>query len=312
MKFKFIFGLLLFVIYGAQAQDKIITLQNDTIYCRIITITNGKIYYEQPAVNGGVVGSSLAIDQSTTYFRVAPEIAYGKQLQERGTQPEKRWRFGFQGGPSYMLASTTDAENEFVQMGTSAETAEKFYKNLNWGYHFDTDIHFMVRESWGLGIRYSLFSTAAKTPITIRTYDAINYWYLDMEERIYVNYIGLSFFLQEKWLNQSHKLRLNQSVSFGYVSYRDEVEFQRNSFIPLRNGLATGNSVGGNIDVSLEYFPVSWLSIAVNTGYFASWIWKMKMSDGYSKQTVKLKDVDMDNENISRLDFSIGLRFYVK
>lgn len=313
MKHKFVIGLLLFVIFEARAQDRIITLQKDTIDCRIVSIENGRIYYEQPAGNGSFTGSSLAMEQVTVYFRVAPAATYENRVLERNTPPEKRWRFGLQGGPGYMLANSVDAENAMTLMGSSAETAQKFYKNLKWGYHIDTDVHNLITESFGIGIRYSLFATAANEPVTINIGDGLNYWYMNMEERIYVNYIGLSLLFRENRLNRSRTLRSNLSLSVGYVSYRDELEFQRNSFMQLDNGLTTGNSIGGVVEVSLEYFPVSWLSIAANAGCFASWIGGRKISNGYESQIVSPSSLGKGEwENVSRFDLSIGVRFYVK
>ena len=311
MKYKWFFSLLLlFCFLATQAQDKIITQQNDTIYCIITSIADGRVYYEQLSADGTTVGKSLPVSQISEYYR---KDANTSMLPERKTpvMPTQRWRFGLHGGLSYLLASTDEAEKEMVSMGTSAKTAGDYYKDLKWGYHAGADAHFMVRESWGLGIRYSLFKTSVNKSLTINTGDGLNYWYMGMEERMYVNFIGFSFYMQQ-WLDQAQCLRLSQSIALGYVRYRDEAEFQRNSFMQLNNTLATGNSIGGNVDISLEYFPISWLSVGANVGYFGSWITKMTMSDGYNKQKVKLKDYDMDNENLSRLDFSLSVRFYVK
>ena len=311
MGYKWFFSLLiLFCSFTAQAQDKIITQQNDTIRCVITSISDGRVYYEQLSANGTIVGKSLSISQVSEYYR---KDANTSILPERKTSvmPTHRWRFGLHGGLSYLLASTDEAEKEMVSMGTSAKTAGDYYKDFKWGYHAGADAHFMVRESWGLGIRYSLFKTSVSAPLTMNIGDMLNYWYIGAEERIYINFIGLSFCTQQ-WLDQSQHLKLNQSIAFGYVHYRDEMEFQRNNILQPSNSLATGNSIGGHIDLSLEYFPISWLSVGANVGYFGSWITKMTISDGYNKQKVKLKDYNIDNENLSRLDFSLSVRFYVK
>lgn len=309
MKSGYLFCILLLAYFNiCRAQDKIITTQNDTIHCRIISASDDRISYEIPGMGETVIGRSLPSDQVVEYHR-------GTKAQAPSFNainiPKRRWRFGLQTGVSYMLASTTDAENSFVEMGTSKKAAEEFYDDLRSGYLFGTDVHFMVRDTWGFGLTYSLFATQAKSPLVLYTGDMINYWNMEMEERMYVSFVGVSFCLHQ-WLNRTHNLRLGQKLALGYVHYRDEVEFQRNSFIQPNNGLATGNSLGAGAEISLEYFPVSWLSVTGSIDFFGSWLRKMTISDGYNEQEVKLKDAELDNENLSRLNFSIGVRFHVK
>ena len=310
MKYKWLFILLLLLCsFTIQAQDKIITHQNDTIHCIITSISDGRVYFEQSA-DGTKVGKSIPVNQILVYYR---NSFNSSAFQERKTsrKPAQRWRFGLHGGLSYMLASTDEAEKDMVSMGTSTKAAGDFYKDLKWGYHAGADVHYMITDLLGLGIRYSLFKTSVNAPLTYYTGDMINYWHVETTERLYVNFIGSSLCMQQ-WLDQSHRLKLNQSFALGYVHYRDEVDHHRNFFMQPNNALATGNSIGTNVDISLEYFPISWLSISANMGYFASWITKMTITDGRNKQTVKLKDFDLDNENLSRLDFSLCVRFYVK
>ena len=68
MNYKWFFSLLLlFCSFAAQAQDKIITQQNDTIHCIITSISDGRVYFEQQATDGTTIGKSMPVSQVSEY-----------------------------------------------------------------------------------------------------------------------------------------------------------------------------------------------------------------------------------------------------
>ncbi len=309
MKFGFVFSMLLLLCVDlTQAQDKIITAQNDTIYCRIVSISNERIYYEQSESNGIAVGKSLPSDQVTKYYRntIGSSIQYINQTTSK-SQPRHRWRFGLQGSIGYMLANTGDDENDLVKMGVNSQTAKDLCKDLSWGYGYGADMHYLFTDWGGIGIKYMGFYSATQADVTINIFDGINYLYTNMQKRVYVNFIGTSFYVQE-WLDESNTFKFTSNIAFGYAHYRDEEEYDHPS---INNYLITGSTFGGNVEMGFEYFPLSWLSISATAGYFGAWVGKITASDASNKQTIKLKDYDMDKINVSRLDFSVGVRFYL-
>ena len=50
-------------LHFISAQDKIITIQNDTIHCRILSVSPTYIQYEQTAENGFVTGKFIPTEQ---------------------------------------------------------------------------------------------------------------------------------------------------------------------------------------------------------------------------------------------------------
>ena len=94
MKFGYLFpALLLFCVVTIQAQDRIITVQNDTIHCRIISISEGRIYYEQPGDNSVMIGKSLPADQVSTYFRnTGSSMKYAQDVKQTLAIPQERWQ----------------------------------------------------------------------------------------------------------------------------------------------------------------------------------------------------------------------------
>ena len=309
MRYQYFFCvLLLFCVDAIQAQDRIITMQNDTIHCRIVSISDGRIYYEQPGDNSVMIGKSLPADQVNTYFRnVNNSVNYAQTVKQALAIPRERWRFNVQGGIGYMLESTADSENELTRMGVNSQTAKDLCKNLNWGYSYSSDIHYLFNHWGGVGIKYLGFYSAADADITINIFDGINYLYTNMEKRIYINFVGPSFFTQQ-WLDQSNTFKFTSTLAFGYAHYRDEEEYDHPS---INNYLTTGSTFGGNVSASFEYFPLSWLSVGATVGYFGAWFGKITASDGNNKQTIKLKDYDLDRINTSHLNVLFGVKFYL-
>ncbi|GHT12415.1 hypothetical protein FACS189426_15780 [Bacteroidia bacterium] len=72
--------------------------------------------------------------------------------------------------------------------------------------------------------------------------------------------------------------------------------------------LATGYTLGGNAGVSIEYYPVKWISVGANAGIFSATFYKFNVSNNQSSTTVDLEAKDF--ENISRMDYSLGVRFH--
>jgi len=74
------------------------------------------------------------------------------------------------------------------------------------------------------------------------------------------------------------------------------------------NLLTEGNSWGGSIQASIEYYPLSWLSVGVNAGFFTTTFKTVNVSN--SDTSVEQRLDRADYLNMSRLDYSLGLRFH--
>jgi hypothetical protein len=191
--------------------------------------------------------------------------------------------------------------------GLSKDQAKDYYKHLKLGIYAGSDIHYLFNERMGVGLKYLFFSSSADADLNLNTGDGLNFVYMRENEKMYVNYIGPSF-LSTLWLGEAHKFKFTQELSLGYAHYRDELRFDQRQYTLSKNMLATGNTVGGNVEVALEYYPLQWLSVGVNTGLFSAVFKKMKISDNNSNMTV---DLDKDNyENASRIHGAIAVQFH--
>jgi hypothetical protein len=303
---KIILCFVLFLsLQGVRGQDRIITVQQDTISCKILSITSTHVNYEQKIGNKQVVGKFIPVEQVLEYY-INTQSEVINRVDPYKVRLAHPWRIGLQAGGGYLLASSANAEKALQDQGISKSQAKDYYKRLKNGFQLSGDIHYLINEELGAGLKYSFFTSSADIDFFANTGDGINYVCMGESERIYVNYVGPSIFTQY-WIGKSKKFRLTQELSFGYVHYRDEVKFDQDLY-SSDNLLATGKTFGGTIELSCEYYPLSWLSVGANAGLFAATFKKLDVSNGYESATV---DLDKNNyENMSRIDYSIGFRFH--
>jgi len=315
-----IVSIMLLAFMYAQGQDKIITTQNDTIFCKIVSISLKLMKYEQEDYTHETVTKLIPMEQVREYSldsqsqknsltisnngrqSTTPRPIYpNRQQKTQSYTPVKQmensfphWRFGLQGGGSYMFKSPT-----------------------NLGLHAGADLYYLATQSFGVGFKYSLSAFSKQTDDFIYDYSLSvpTYYCVNKDEKTYMNYIGPSvIFLQ--WLNEDHTLRLNEELSVGYLYYRNEVRFDQNQYTPINpdlnkseyNYLEEVNTLGGCFQLSLEYYPVSWFSLGVNAGIAMAPLTIMKITD---KETSVPRLINKwEYFKKSHIDCSIGAHFY--
>jgi hypothetical protein len=309
----------LFFTYNSMSgQDKIITVNNDTIECRILSITSTHINYEQ--VNGEyIVGKFIPVPEVLEYFKSAPKQnmldtsrPFETQYVRPNYLPVKRWQAEIRFGGSYLTASTSAAEYSLTNIGITQADAKEYYKNIKTGVHFGANIYrmfdiFNESVNMGIGFKYRLSHFSAGINAALPNYyTPYTYFQLVQTEKVYVNYLGISYTTQQ-WLNNSRKFKLAYNVSGGYVLYRDESRFDESS-IAINNELITGRTFGADVEIAFAYYPLDFLSLNANIDFFAA---KLRYLTAHANGTVQTVELDKSNyENISHLNYSIGVQFH--
>jgi hypothetical protein len=126
MKLIFSCLALFFALHIAKAQDKIITNQQDTILCRILSISQTYINYEQKEDKQYVIGKFIPIEQVLEYYRSSPsqEIKPYYKNARRFPKSAKPWVIGLQAGGTSLLASSADAEKEMQDIGIEGKITD--------------------------------------------------------------------------------------------------------------------------------------------------------------------------------------------
>ena len=307
-------------------QDKIITLQRDTILCRIVSISSTHIQYEQK-VDGYSVGKFIPTEQVLTYFRISPLAQFDpydwtSRQKTKPSMPVNRWMIGVYPGGSTLLASTADDEKMMIAMGIPKSQAVDYCKKLNRGWSIGGDFHYMSTDNFGFGAKYSLFASTVQKDLTIAINSILpEFLCVGMDERMYIYYAGPSALFRQ-WLDGNRKFQLTETLSAGYVHYRDETRIDPNQYsfiyypniygtpVAIYNILTVGNTWGANAAISADYFPLSWLSVGVNAGLMYARLTKVDISTKETTQTVELDK--KDEQSLSRFDYSLCIRFHLK
>ena len=306
---KLIFSLLLFLpLQIISGQDKIITIQQDTIHCRIVYVTPARIQYEQEAENGNMIGKFIPGEQVLEYYQNSQSVTLNPyyRTEKQKPNPLRHWMVGLQSGASFLIVSSDDEYN-LINRGMSQLQDEDFYKQLKRRWHLQGDIHYLLYDDFGLGVKYSFLTSSAQKDFVMKSNDDYlpSYVCVGIKEKQYIHYAGPSVIIRQ-WLGKDHQFLLNEVLSLGYVHYRDELRMD--ATFSFDNALLEGNTWGATFGISLEYFPVSWLSIGLNAGAMYSRLTKFSISDKESTQTVKLSNEYY--QSLSRLDCSLGIRFH--
>ena len=327
-KQRVIIGFILLLAFTyAKGQDKIITTQEDTIFCKIISISPTHILYEQKSDSQNIIGRFIPIEQVQEYYRNS-QFQESFPMGERRIRPKEpfdRWRIGVQGGGAYLLSSFSNMEQNMQIAGIPQSKIDDYSKHLRNGLYIGADVHFLITHFFGVGLKYSLFTTSTRldyslngvgyfTPDELISYSIPIYYPITEKDKYYVNYIGPSVVFQH-WLDNNHKFRINEELSLGYVRYRDEGRFDSYQYINtnqgitfLNNILEEGNSLGGSVQVAFEYYPLPWLSVGANAGVLLTSFGSLKTSTKEKSNWQYLKGDD--RINMSRIDYSVGVRFH--
>jgi hypothetical protein len=281
------------------AQDKIITLNRDTINCLITKTSGREIRFK---INTGVVSTTGKIQKKN----VLGYITSGNNVQmEKNFKPQVPYLpiyLTLNSGLGYLVASSANAETAMIDQGFSPAAAKAYYRDLRPGIYISADAVWVNQREFGAGLKYKFFATSAKTEGFLDLQDGVNLIYGSYKEQIYVNFIAATFRFQ-KSINSSNSLRMNTNCSAGLSLYRNEAEYAKTDFLLM------GKNFGFDTDIGLEYLFTTRLSAYCDLSAFYSNIHKMNITDGVNSTTVELtKD---NSENLTRIDFSLGVRIFI-
>jgi len=332
-------SILLLAFTYVKGQDRIITTQKDTIFCKIVSISLNYIRYEQKDDNRTTVENSIPLkqvyeysfglrsqesyplspkrEQTTTSFPVSSNAKQSGKKQS--SEPFHRWRIGFQGGGSYLINSLASSREAMKNLGLSPrDQANEYYKRLRSGISGGGDVYYLFTKSFGAGVKYSFFTSSVEMSYTAIDNNSDNsiYYYVSEKERFYLNYVGPSAFFRQ-WIGGNHQFSLNGELSVGCIFYRDKAQFDPYQYVFTNpetnkkqyNVLREKNTFSGTFQLSFEYYPVSWISVGAGGGIYPSVFRSLNISDN---------DMASSKENLgkghyldlSRIDYFLGVRFY--
>lgn len=210
-----------------------------------------------------------------------------------------KFRISVEGGAGLLTGSTKAAKNEMSGYGVSKDEINKYYNNLKVGSVAGASVHYLFNEKWGVGVKYEIFTTRSNTMGFANSPDNYTSFYGPISENIYTNFIGLSYFNQQKLKND--RWSLYSSVALGLALYRNEGNFV---VVPL---LIKGNSFAFNCDIGFEYKFYKNIGLSIGMSGFYSMLNEITVDDGQSESSINLNK--KQKENLSRLNLLAGIHF---
>lgn len=327
---KNILLIILLLVFGtaAHAQDKIITIKQDTIECRIISVNAERITYEQKTSYQLMVGKSIPVSEVLQYFRSEKPVSMGDDVQKKiiRKRPEHRWLFSMQGGLAHSLTDYDDYKTFMLSSGNPASMADDYIRKLKNGVQFNASFHYLLASFIGLGVDYNLFHSSATGEFLAPGYGDINvplYTKLGLDERLYTHFAGVSFLFQQ-FPDIKKRIRISQTLSPGMVLFRGEsrsIQLQpyggnsagsdypngSPSYYIQANSLTTGTTFGAKGSLSVQYGFTPQLS----AGLAGNFMWAKLQKISTKNAVIESEDQELgDPTNISHIDYGLIIRYH--
>ncbi|MDR2836044.1 MAG: hypothetical protein LBV69_07630 [Bacteroidales bacterium] len=304
---KFIKILFLFLLFFTnsnfiKSQDKIITINSDTINCRIIDISFDKITYYRKTEEGKWNKAYLPAKFIAEYYKISPEewdIDEFMEQKEPFKLPEKPFGFiatiGFTNPNSFSLSNSNKSNKNSNRIFNS------FYASSNF--------NLFLTEKIAVGAIYKFYSSKS---ILELGFDSLQYVSIfedySQNEKSCFNYFGVSLFLR-KFVDKKHLLSINATFSIGYDFFLSKMN---EDIYRIRDEslLITSGDFAVSADFSFEYYPLKHLSLSANFGTFYTEINKIKIKKidqtrGGQKITERINSL-----GVLKINISLGIQFH--
>jgi len=276
------------VLSSLNAQDLIITNENDSIHCKITKVNNDYIYFTFKNDND-FHSSLLALKDVESYqkeFFENPEVTEDKMI---GHEEFPKFRIAIHGGYSHMLAKVSSDMSSDLQA---------YVKDLKSGFHFGGDVSYYLNPTIGLGLKCHVFKSSNNMNDVYVEDDEGNRYYGIMSDKITTTYVGPTF--STRFLDKNKANAFIMSVGLGYLGY-----VNRGVFITELN--IKGNTLGLSLDFAYDIAMSKHTALGIQLSFITGSLSKLEVSDGQRTEILTLEQGSY--ENISRLDLSVGLRF---
>ena len=273
--------------YDIVAQDLVVTSKNDSINAKITKIKKGMLHFN--FVKDGEVRKTLLplaeVKVQQKDFFLKSEVPADYKPKNSYTGP--KYRIALNGGLSYQTAKTSSSVPDALR---------DHAKQLKSGYNWGADIHFLTSEYFGFGLKYNTFySSNVENNVNLTLPDnTVLYGIKDVN---YIHFIGPSVLF--KIVSSNGKNAWVSSASIGYMGYKQEQQ------IGNRNFTYTAATLGGNLDFGYDIYLSKKLSLGLMVSFVAGSLGEVDLEENGISQTIELDE----RENLSRIDFSAGLRW---
>lgn len=276
-----------FLVTPLFSQDRMITVNGDTINCTITKISGGFVYYN---IKKGEEIQNKVLDK-----KLVRRFELDKAVKRDLDTLVKTY-------PSFLITFSGGLSRRIATIDPKASPALRaHYEELIKGINLNAAVFYYPTTIFGFGLKYSMFTSSDRSasPVTIITSNGTPVTGI-LSEEIYINYFAPAISLRS--IHENNKMTTYGNFSVGYMGYT-------NNLIFIYPFIITGNTVGFSGDLGADFIiGKQWnagLLLSLSTGV----ITKIDI-DYYGlipSQTINLKKEEY--EGLLRGDISIGLRY---
>lgn len=206
------FVLILFEVSPGNAQDRIVTWNNDTVNCKIIR--NRRRIVDFQMNTGGIITYGKLRHDGIRQL-VINNVPHNLSPGERSFS---KWILNISGGPSFLTAGTAREKEVLMEQGLSRRQADRFYEQIMHGYQCTSGLNYFLSPSFATGLSYRFFRSSARIWATVDPHDEIHLYYGRMSQKHYAQYASVSA-LYQPHLTPGKKLRLALTATAGILEY---------------------------------------------------------------------------------------------
>jgi len=276
-------------IQSAYNQDIIVTLKDDSLNCKILSVRNSQIHFliktdNYYNLNTLPFGHIKYYQRGFFHISEIPDEVVQKYLKKH-----EKIKIGAYGGLSYLTAKISDnIPSEF----------HEYTNQLKSGYHYGGDLSFFISKNIGFGAKYVVFKSQNQMNIYRRDTITSLLELGKLKDEITITFFGPS--LSARSNSQNNKTFFFCNYALGYLSYHNNATF-------FQDFIITSSTLGMALDLGVEMFVEDNLYFLISTSSILGFLSYLHYNNGKTKQVIVLKKNEI--ENISRMDFSVGLRF---
>lgn len=261
------------------SQDLLLTDTGDTLNCKITKVKPDYIYFSfkhEDDILNTLLPSNRVVLYQVDYFSEV-EVPANKIV---GFEDFPHFRLAVNGGYSYLISKIGDDVPSDLR---------DYVKKLKSGYHFGGEATYFFTPPLGVGFRYYAFKTS-------NSMDGI--YYGTLSDDISVSFIGPS--LSTRFIDYTNHNSIIMNIAIGYMGYVNNMEL----IDPMK---MTGNTLGLAFDFSYDLGISESLSLGFRLSLITGNLFEYDLHHGGNTATIELEEGEY--EGLSRIDFSVGLRF---
>lgn len=300
---RFFFFSVFFVLIGkVYSQDLIVTIELDSIACKVTKQDENHIYFTYINDNGAQAVLIAKDRVKELLLGYSTEVLDVKSNETSNVAYSNR-RESIQGFSEYtkihLSGSVIFSQRTAPISASLSEDEQDYYRELKGGRGFQAKFHAFVSPAFAIGAQVSTLKSSHSILAEFEFEEYPDSVVIgDFSTTVSLLFIGPSIMGRYYFPNPS--FLINYTFSLGYLKFTQE------DFIIDTDVLFEGSSLGMNGDFGLEYLLSPNIAIGIGAGFGLGAVFNVDVTVNGQTESVDLEEA----EGLGRVSFFTGLRFH--